>query len=178
MCFKKLQTNWTKVMTTNDDVKLIKEMMKRNDFYYKEEEKRGWSNINGALNGGEQIWCIHYYGWTPIGFTAYKMDTTRKTKKKPYEDPFVWVLYLLVDNPYQKQGFGTQIMNGYKDMTANNNQYCLVIDLDITKHTFRHLVRYYTAMGFEFAHNGMPDEYGQIILHWNYKSYKRKEELY
>ena len=172
MCFQRFDMYRTQKMETTEHSELIKNMMKRNNFYYEIEKGRGWVN----MKKGSPIWYIHYYGWTPIGFTSYKLDMTNKTKKSPTEDPFVWLLYLLVDEPYQNLGFGTNIMNGYKNMTANNNMRMLVIDLDKTKKNFFQLVNYYGSKGFELVNNGKMDMYGQIIMKWNYKAYEYKTE--
>ena len=150
MCFSPQKHFIHKQAKTEEDFKLIKKMMKDNDFYYTTESWVGWRmfNLKNIFN------IIHYDFNTPIGFSTFELKETGKVAETDYKaKPFIWVLYLLVDRKYQNLGYGTKIINFYKVYAERKNKYMLVIDLD-REENYQRLLTYYKKQGFIEFYDG------------------------
>ncbi len=161
MCFSPIKSFNNHIAETIDDKKKIKAMMARNDFYYFDNIKLGWSGMDNE----SVIWVLHYDFNTLIGFSCYKHDKTSPTKYNGGKArDYMWLLYLLIDKEYQSCGYGTKIINEYKTLARLKKQWVLILDLDKGKDNYYKLIDFYTKLGFEMDNGGKPDGYGQIIM--------------
>lgn len=167
MCFNKLNNFRVVKMTNRQQSVEIIQMMKDNNFYYRENSFNNWKNLDRGFSEKDTTeWHLYYWGNTLVGMTCVKTDTYDHHKTDGSEVPkYYWLLYLLIDKKYQQTGYGTDILDYWKQRTIEKDYPFMVLDLDDRK-PMKHLKRYYQRKGFIGINNFQPDKYGQILMKW------------